>query len=799
MAAVAAPRVQGTEGVSLEGGQRQPEEGAWLTVGPRGKAMVQEEQQSIEEAIEEVEEQEVNRGGLGMRGLVRRLREGEQLKESTPKRRSNDVRVGDWVCKDKVCEWNNFGWRRECQKCQKNRQGVRAIENVTVGATEGVALNGRDLARRHPKLMILSINLLISGKAGQRPKLEDHVKIMKQAGLNLGEVRGKVAKNGYLEVALEPGAACAAEAIREGNKYVDERNTITSVREQGSNREAIVRWVEVPFTVQDETLYSYLELFSKPLRQGRNLWWEVYREEDDPGEGMLGVWNGERSLAVHLKPGVGHVPVWHYVGGTKMKLLVPGRRSCPRCMQAVGECKGGGTWNLCESSGMARGNWKEEQEKFLKRVGSSMEHQKALELELKDVEEGPENEEAEAEMKIEAERMEAAAEQKEGLMLKVPMGKICGGIHLKNFPQGTGDKKREKREALLTVIAACHDLSQVEQDRLGEADVTVTKAEKGKKGTLDVKIRLDSADELMRKVWSQLRRACKEEGVKSYQIEASTPASPIKEKPKTELQKARLRVAELLKEEDDQLDREQTKKNQTEAELHENSIEVHNEISGDEKIDPMNPTEPEVLKTKADQRVEDSKTIKTKNAAVKTPADELESKRIKEQRWVPPEGKRRCGGQCQGCQKKCEDQGVDDCHNCHLNKTKGGRNGCCNRGECTNLKTATVKGNKKAAGKSSILGDNIIGDLLEKSPSATSKVGSQLVTFHPGQVESLAKDLESKGKEEKEKDSQEDGKRRRPEGDTPPDQKRSSKMPTMRKEGLGSMLQLPGKSSSLTN
>ena len=671
---------------------------------------------------------------------------------------------------------------------------MQAERQLTAGGTEGVAQNRRELARRHPKLIILAINLVIGGKAGQRPRLEDHIKIMKQSGLNLGEVRGKVAKNGYLEVALEPGVACAAEALREGSKYVDERNTITSVREQGCSREAIVRWVEVPFTLQDETLYAYLELFSKPVRQSRNLWWEVYKEEDNPGEGMVGVWNGERSLAVHLKPGLGHVPLWHYVGGTKMKFLVPGRRSCPRCMQAVGECRGGGTWSMCESTGAARGNWKEEQEKFLKRVGSSMEQQKALESELKNLEESPENDDFEAEMNAEAERMEAAAELKEGLMQKVPVGKMCGGIHLKNFPKGSGEKKREQREALLTVIAACKDLSQAEQERLGEADVTVTKSEKGKKGTLDVKIKLDHEDELMRKVWGKLGRACKEEAVKCFQIEASTPASPIKEKAKTELEKARLRVADLLKEEDDLEQAKHQEKNLAT----EKSSEAESENSRDRQFQPTTPTESEVVETAGDQMEEDS-TAETRKKAVKTPADELKSKRVKDQRWVPPEGKRRCGGQCQGCQRKCEDQGVEDCHYCYLNKTKGGKNGCCNRGECTNLKPAMLKGNKnKTAEKNITLCDSLLGDLLEKSPSSTNKVGSQMVTFHPGQVESLAKDLEIKGKAEKEEDNAVDGKRRRPEGDTPPGQKRSSKMPTVRKDSMGSKLQPPVKASSLT-
>ena len=89
--------------------------------------------------------------------------------------------------------------------------------------------------------------------------------------------------------------------------------------------------------------------------------------------------------------------------------------------------------------------------------------------------------------------------------------------------------------------------------------------------------------------------------------------------------------------------------------------------------------------------------------------------------------------------------------------------------------------------------------MLEKSPSATSKVGNQFVTFMPGQVESLAKDLETKGLAEKEGDAAANGKRRRPEGDTPPDLKRTSKMPTLKKDNGGSKLQLPAKATSLTN
>ena len=127
-----------------------------------------------------------------------------------------------------------------------------------------------ETSRRHPKVLVLTINLLIDNKTSLKPQIEDHYSIMKQAGLNLAEVRGKMGKNGYLEVALDPGASSAAGALREVSKIVDDRITILSVREQGSTREVLVRWQEVPFGTLDETLYSYLELFATPVRPGRN-------------------------------------------------------------------------------------------------------------------------------------------------------------------------------------------------------------------------------------------------------------------------------------------------------------------------------------------------------------------------------------------------------------------------------------------------------------------------------------------------------------------------------------------------
>ena len=190
---------------------------------------------------------------------------------------------------------------------------------------------------------------------------------------------------------------------------------------------------------------------------------------DEPGE-------GERTLVVHLSEGVSHVPVWHYVGSSKLKLLVPSRRSCPR-------------WALCEESGSHQGNWKVEQEMFLKKVGLSHEMPKALERDLKGLEVGPEDPEVLAEMKAEAERMEDAA--KEVMVHRVPQSKVCGGVRLQYFPEGSGNRKTEKREALLTIIDLCPDVSQEDEERLGNAHVEVSRPERGRKGTEEVKIMLE--------------------------------------------------------------------------------------------------------------------------------------------------------------------------------------------------------------------------------------------------------------------------------------------------------------------
>ena len=731
-------------------------------------------------------------------------------------RRNIESREGDWDCKDERCKWRNFSWRKECMKCRKNPQGLGSgLQEDSGGAPVESALERArrigergETARRHPKVLVLTINLLIDDKPNRRPQLEDHYVIMKQAGLNLAEVKGKVGKNGYLEVALQPRAASAAVALREVSKIVDNRITILSVREQGSTREVLVRWQEVPFGTQDETLYSYLELFSKPVRPGRNLWWEVCKEEDDhsPTGEMVGKWTGERTLMVTLKPGVGHIPVWHYVGGSRIRLQVPGRRSCPRCLQAVGECKGAGNWDKCTKENMPRGNWKEEQEKFLKSIGWNEEQQKIMEgLEKRVAEEGIDEEDAEAEVRAETERAVKEAEAKEGLVQRLDSDKQCGGIFLKNFPEGKCGKKMEKQEALMTVIAACN-LTPQEQERLEEAEVAVTSA--GRKGTLDLKLKMVNADGLMRKIWSQLEKPCKEEGVRRYQIEASSQVTPPRVKPQTGFQRARSRVKEIIMKEAERQAKEGEnveKRESAEAQVddtnYEHSAVVPERIvEGDkEENKGVQKAADNILEKQAREPGPVPLSPTEDISALKEPMPDSEIVRVKKQRWTPEAGFRRCGLKCQGCAEKCSEQGLEDCQNCHLNKTKKKNNNpCANRGECKDPKPAMMQ-KPKVQGKkyTSQLEASHKEQSLEKSPRTSSVVGKQVVSFVQDHVEGLVKKIEKNGNEEAEDENQGGKKRRIEAGSTPEDQKRVSKI-AMCKIGGGSKIGPPTETQSLT-
>ena len=188
----------------------------------------------------------------------------------------------------------------------------------------------------------------------------------------------------------------------------------------------------------------------------------------------------------------------------------------------------------------------------MKNVGSSLEMQKAIEKDLLEVEMGPEDPDMVAEMRSKAERLEADAQEKEILVFRIPQGKICGGLRLQGFPESMGNRKTEKREAILTIIELCKDLSQEEEERPRTADVEVVRTDRGRKGTVEIKMMLNNEDALMRKVWSQLEEPCMEEGVKRYMVEASTKMSPAKEKRKTAMQSARKSVVEHKKKEENE-------------------------------------------------------------------------------------------------------------------------------------------------------------------------------------------------------------------------------------------------------
>ena len=74
-----------------------------------------------------------------------------------------------------------------------------------------------------------------------------------------------------------------------------------------------------------------------------------------------------------------------------------------------------------------------------------------------------------------------------------------------------------------------------------------------------MKISVPLANALLRKVWIRLEKACKQENVKRYQIEASTPMTPVKEKPCTKFRRAREMVREMKGEQEERKSQEKKK------------------------------------------------------------------------------------------------------------------------------------------------------------------------------------------------------------------------------------------------
>ena len=727
--------------------------------------------------------------------------DNSQREQEEMVRRSNSIqmREGDWRCVMEGCRGEiNFARRRECWKCGADKTGIKRAQGATssmlgqspdprrdrsLPEQSGFGLSPterlkrrveehRGPLRRQPTMIILTINVTIDGKTQGKPAAKDHYDIIKQAGLDKVEVKGVVAKPGYLEVALVTGAASLAGALRETSKEVNSRIIITSVKEKGANRVVVIKWQDVSLEVKDETLIQYTDLFAVPEKSEKRLWWDKVKEGDESS--MVGTWTGERSLAVRLKPNIGYIPTWHFVGGTKLKLYVPGRKNCQRCLKSVGECRGGGDWRKCENSKVSKGDWKEEQENFLEKLGWGQKKQKIMEG-LEDQLPKLVGEEEEEEATVLESQAEIEAEKREGLVQQLGPSKECRGILLRNFPEGEEGKETGNRELLMTVMV----LSNLEEEReknrfLQAAKVEKRRTDRGGKKTLDLKISLEGEDLLLMKVWRQLEKFCRQEGVKRFQIEAKSVVSPVKKKVPTELEKAREKVKQIL-EQESRLKKAEAEKvvdptfNLTE--LGENLLNParpesrpvqgllaltymedsimqprqNGEVTREEKKQPKEVKEMKEEDARSNSQKSGLEVKPSgKQNKQKQPKEDLDKLRVNTPSWQPPEGMRRCGHNCSGCSKRCAEQGLEDCQHCSmkidLEKTHGEKVVnyiCFNRGECVNLRELRKRSNSRGG-------------------VSNTKVGAQNIVFKPGQVAETKEAIDRQAEEAEKKRGREE-------------------------------------------
>ena len=301
-----------------------------------------------------------------------------------------------------------------------------------------------------------------------------------------------------------------------------------------------VRWKSI-CPVLLPTLMLATSVPSPPVASGGSSWWRS------------GGWTGRsytcRTCRVTLNSNITHIPTWHYVGGARIKLIVPGKKNCGHCLNSVNDCESGGVWSKCRDKKTARGNWKDSLEMFLRSQcdGWDDKKQKEMEgLEKKDVEAATAGDDEEVEHRLEEERERLEDEANEGLVKQVAEDKTCGGLLLRDMPEGDKEKPLTKEEALLTLIYAS-GLNEQEADRMRTAESEILpKRDKAKKGVVDVKLTLRDADQLLRKVWRNLEKACKQEGVNRYQLEATSVMSPVRKKPPTLFTKSRIMAREQL-------------------------------------------------------------------------------------------------------------------------------------------------------------------------------------------------------------------------------------------------------------
>ena len=259
------------------------------------------------------------------------------------------------------------------------------------------------------------------------------------------------------------------------------------------------------------------------------------------------------------------------------------------------------------------------------------------------------------------------------------------------------------------------------------------------------------------------------------------------------------RVVEIMKEEEKEKKNEVEEKRRKAAVVSQPSAEATIEYAqGASAIcsSPEEGKEPETLASKEEQtllqdkaREKEDEDILVRGSLDDVEADSQlqesegrqvpdipETLRVKGQKWTPPQGHRRCSGNCLGCQRKCKDLGIEDCQSCHLNTLKNtNSNGSCNRDACTNLRVIKPKKGKSNLGEESLL-------------AAQSELS---------QVDSIVNNFEKKGVENENQDMEEDIKkglkRNRVKGGTPEDIKRSSQIARTTGTGGTSRLVAPKK------
>ena len=280
---------------------------------------------------------------------------------------------------------------------------------------------------------------------------------------------------------------------------------------------------------------------------------------------------------------------------------------------------------------------------------------------------------------------------------------------------------------------------------------------------------MEAADTLLRKVWARLEKACKQENVNRYQIEARTPVTPPKVKPPTEFQKAKEKVIELLARLEEQEEvrkaakmREKIQKVEETRRIEEEERERHTMWSSSWKQlgrlpwdchdrshrDLMYREVVHEVDKISEEETED--TLDNKKVA-ETAEGDLERKhgvevddgeatqsqfgaRKRTPLWEPPEGMRRCGQGCSGCGKKCVEQGVEYCQGCHKNKIEESRTGskvttnsCFNRLPCVNPQLKLERKSRSSNKDHSV---------------SKRRVGSQSVVSRPGMVKEIGGVLE---------------------------------------------------------